>query len=39
VLAPIRVVVPTPLGTGVLEATHFHTTAQPTAPANGGKPQ
>ncbi|TAK47693.1 MAG: DUF3108 domain-containing protein [Xanthobacteraceae bacterium] len=39
VLAPIRVVVPTPLGNGVLEATQFVSVAQPTSAANAAKPQ
>ena len=31
VLAPYRVVVPTPVGSGVMQATQFNTTAQPRA--------
>lgn len=31
VLAPYRVVIPTPVGTGVMQATRFNTTAQPRA--------
>jgi len=31
VLAPYKVVVPTPVGSGVMQATQFTTTAQPRA--------
>jgi hypothetical protein len=39
VLVPYRVSIPTPLGTGVMQATQFVSVAQPRAAAMGPKPQ
>ena len=39
VLAPYRVAVPTPIGTGVMQATQFVSTPQPGKPRTSAKAQ